>query len=482
MKLNSIQIERYRSIENIAFKIEELKDKSYSYGLIGVNEAGKSSFLKAIGLKDGLKNAKGETLPLQKDFRERTNPITLTYRYTLSKAELKLAKDYLRSIYTEWNIEKFDFSQINIIYVFDFPNPTQPKSIVKIESILEDNVIKELIEDNILPFILPRIHKTIFWTAEERFLISNPINLADFANDPDGISVPLKNCFSMAGMQSSESIVQRVSLIAESTERESLKEDLSTAVTDHINSVWKDHPIKITFDISDGLINFHVHDLNAKGKAKTADQRSDGFAQFVSFLLTISAQNKNQELTNTILLIDEPETHLHPRAQEDLLTEIISITQNIRNNIVFFATHSNYLIDKKDLSRNYKVTKGVNGGSKKEVTELEKFDTKSSTYAGVTYEVFDIPSTDYHNELYSKLHEQYLNQDSADDKRSRIQNFDENFLHKEKALPKDKPWKGIPKSSTWPTYIRNCIHHPDSNNIYTEVDIRNSIEKLKSYL
>src|SRR5690606_22502428 len=117
------------------------------------------------------------------------------------------------------------------------------------------------------------------------------------------------------------------------------------------------HPIKITFKIMDGHINFHVKDIDSKGKAQTSDMRSDGFKQFVSFLLTIAAENKNEELKNTILLLDEPETHLQPKAQEYLLTQLIGITNNNKNNIVFFATHSNYMIDKKDLGKYYRIEK-----------------------------------------------------------------------------------------------------------------------------
>lgn len=163
-----------------------------------------------------------------------------------------------------------------------------------------------------------------------------------------------------------------------------------------------------------------------------------------------------------------------------MLKEIISITQNNRNNIAFFATHSNYLIDKKDLSRNYKVYKSIDDKSK-EKTDIKRFDKKFSTYASVTYEVFDIASTDYHSELYSRLHEQYQDQDPENIQRAQVRDFDTNFLHKNKKLSQDKPWKGNPKSITLPTYIRNCINHPDNGNKYTEEELRQSIGTLMSF-
>ena len=54
MKLKSINLKNYRSVEDIIFHIKENNDKSFTYGLIGVNEAGKSSVLKGIALIDNL--------------------------------------------------------------------------------------------------------------------------------------------------------------------------------------------------------------------------------------------------------------------------------------------------------------------------------------------------------------------------------------------------------------------------------------------
>jgi len=482
MKLESVTIKNYRSIEEISFNISQLDDNTFTYGLIGVNEAGKSTILKALALKDGLKNEKGEKLPLSKDFKDKAKDIEIEYIYLLEKEERQGAKDILISETTDIVVDNIDLSIAKYITSFNISAPSETLESVEIINVNDENDKKAIIEEKLRVFISKKTHESIFWTAEDRYLISQPINLSQFATDPENISIPLKNCFALAGINGKEEIQKKVGLIIESTEREQLKTELSEKVSEHINKAWPKHPIKITFDISDGLINFHVHDEGAKGKAKTADQRSDGFKQFVSFLLTISAQSRNGELSNSILLLDEPETHLHPQAQEDLLKELIKITDNQRNNIVFFATHSNYMIDKDDLSRNYKIFKNPNKKTEKEKTEKEQFDKKASTYAGVTYQVFDIASTDYHNELYSKLHETYQDADLSDEKRCGILNFDTNFFANEKKLEKDKPWKGKVKQATLPTYIRNCIHHSDNGDKYKDDDLRKSIELMLSYL
>lgn len=480
MKLEKVTIRNYRSIEEVSFDIQSLNDETFTYGLIGVNEAGKSTILKALALKDGLKNENGEVLPLAKDFKDKTSAIEIDYFYILEKSEIKEAKDYLTTAVPSLKTNNFDLSSVRYSISFEHSAPSEALESILVESVANENESKSIIEEKLRTFVSGKTHSSIFWTAEDKYLISKPINLAQFATKPADISIPLKNCFALAGMADQAAIQKRIALISESTEREQLETELGEEVTRHINASWSKHPIKITFDISDGLINFHVHDTNTKGKAKTADQRSDGFKQFVSFLLTVSAQNKNNELSNSILLLDEPETHLHPQAQEDLLRELVKITQNKNNNIVFFATHSNYMIDKKDLSRNYKVSKKPNKKTEKEKTEISKFEQKASTYASVTYDVFEISSTDYHNELYDRFRANYGEENDKD--AVGISAFDSGYFVNKKKLKKKYPLKKEKNKITLPTYIRNCIHYPDNQEKDFDILLLESIKLLQSYI
>lgn len=242
----------------------------------------------------------------------------------------------------------------------------------------------------------------------------------------------------------------------------------------------------------DGNINFHVRDVSAKSKAQTSDMRSDGFKQFISFLLTISAENKNEELQNTILLLDEPETHLHPKAQEYLLTQLIDITNNKKNNVAFFATHSNYMIDKKDLSRYYRVDK-MKDKNGDEYSEIEQFSKKPTSYAEVSYEVFDILDEQYHNELYDKLRDWYVRDSNSKEKDTSkhietigINPFDEQYFKQIKKLTKDCKDTSKPSGSTakvtLPTFVRNCIHYPINKKNDFDEKLKTSIDLLRGYL
>ena len=455
MKLKNIRIQNYRSIEDITFDIEKLADGSYTYGFIGVNEAGKSSILKAIALKDG-------HFPLSpKDFKNRDKDVFISFRYFLEKSDEAIKADLITED------DEADFDEIEYSISYNFSTPTKP--IKSYLGITKDK--SEILLDNAETILAEQ--ETIFWTYEEKFLISNPINLESFSNSPESVSVPLKNCFLLAGFENIKETITNIK--GDSTEKQYLQEKLGMEVTKHIQSVWPNHPIEITFDIDGGVINFHVKDTGVS-RAKTASQRSDGFRQFVSFLLTISAENKNDELSNTILLLDEPETHLHPQAQIHLLNELNRISTNNRNNIVLFATHSNFMIDKKDLSRNYRVVK------ESDKTLIHRFEKQSSTYASITYDVFGIATSDFHNELYSKLHDNFLESCTESNPSNAIKHFDEAYFHQQKGLKKTFHLKTTPNAATLPTYIRNCIHHPDKGRDYNDEQLRTSIELMITYL
>lgn len=471
MKLQSVQISNYRSIEDASLEMLALSDNSQTYGLIGVNEAGKSSLLKALAMKDGVVEVS------VKDFRDKSKNVEVVFNYKFDESELP-------KVYELWNANTLDISfasqniefesmDIQFKYTFKYARPSEPTSTFVIPQLAEESESNVLFFISMISEILADAHKTIFWTADDNYLISKPIALNVFAQDPDSVSIPLKNCFSLAGITD---ISARIGRLSDSTEIELLQTELGESVTSHIKVVWPKHPITITFLITDGQIHFHVKDNGAGGRAKTADQRSDGFKQFVSFLLTVSAQNKNEELANTILLLDEPETHLHPQAQEYLLSELVKITKNARNNIVFFATHSNYMIDKSNLGRNLKVFK-LN-----DFTSHTQFDSRATSYAGVTYEVFDILNTDYHNELYGILHSRYQEELPEDPNKAGIKNFDTGYLKNILNLPLDKPWKGNPFQVTLPTFVRNCIHHPEAGSTYTQEELRHSIETLRAQI
>lgn len=476
MNLVEISINNFRSIKDAVLKIEEVQG-SKTFALLGINESGKTSFLKALSLIDT------DDISYPVDFNDRTHGVEIMVTYVLSDEDKKAL---IKNLANAFQFPKSVLSRIIVNSVTIgkyFPAIVNGESeiyesIEFEETTLEDYTLvnKEIVRrnknDESLAFDLGNFfskhfdqyfykisHRFVLWRSSPKYIILDKINLSQFALRPEEISVPLFNCFKLAGIDSDE-INESLRGLTDIGEIANLESKLSLSTTKYVNTVWIDHPIKILFKINNGEISFLIEDKGIKHKAKTPRQRSDGFRQFISFLLTLSVENYNDELQNTTLLIDEPETHLHPPAQINLLDELIRISCNGNNNLVFFATHSNYMIDKVCLERNIRIEKNKGGN-----TSLKCIEKKSSTYAEVNFEVFNISTTDYHNELYGFIEE------NAKEK-----------LHK---LTKDKKWINAKKNQeelvSLSTYIRHSIHHPENklNKPYTESQLRKSIETLR---
>jgi predicted ATP-dependent endonuclease of OLD family len=465
MKLQQIEIQNFKSIENVKIEIKQNIDTTFTFGLIGENEAGKSSILKAIGIIDNLNEIEIKRI----DFLDKEKSIIIIFDYELENKEQEELISSVISLNPESKIESFN--KIRLQFEINIDNLTNVQESLIIKTPKKSYNIALNPNTELTTYIKEKRHRTVFWSFDDKYLISKEIDLPSFFRNPDAISIPLKNCFKLADFNDDLSNIN--TLLIDSTEREEIREKLSDAVTKHLKRVWKKHKVKITFDITPTTLNFHIKDEETKNKAKTIEQRSDGFRQFISFLLTISAENTNSDFKNTILLLDEPETHLHPKAQEDLLQEFIEITKK-DNNILFFATHSNYLIDKNNIERNAKILKI------EDKTTIEWFKKQKSTYASVNYEVFGIASSDFHNEMYDYLRDKYSEEENISD--LGINRFDEEFLKQNKKLKKDKPNKDIENSVTLPTYVRNCIHYPSNKSKRFDDYLVQSIEMLKNYV
>lgn len=476
MKLTQININNFRCIQSVTFDVEPIDD-GHTYTLLGINESGKSSFLKAISLID---NGKAE---YPEDFFDDQEPIEISLKYKMTEHEIKDLKEALSE---KHHFDKFLLQELEIeevkIRVLYAPNINPAKEILEILHLKkpsfafytyanktvqrkqkdvadqDDLDLYIFFEDFFEDYFWNLAHKITFWKSTPEYLLLDEIDLDVFSTSLQKTSVPLFNCFGLAGIKE---IKKEITKLKSSVARQNLSDLLSDSVTKHINKVWPEHQISIKFNINNNKLTFLVEDRDVKFKVKTTGQRSDGFRQFISFLLTLSAENLNEKLSNAILLLDEPETHLHPSAQLNLMDELIKLSKNKNNNIVFFATHSNYMIDKEQIDRCFKVIK-----KKNDTTYLEKILRVYTSYSEVNYEVFGIATSDYHNELYGYLED----------------------VNKEKLhlLPKIKDWFNEKKQQTeqvsLSTFIRHSIHHPEnkSNKKYTEADLKRSIQTLRS--
>ena len=122
-------------------------------------------------------------------------------------------------------------------------------------------------------------------------------------------------------------------------------------------------------------VNFYVE--TKKGQPLPPKQRSKGLIWFLSLWLELKAQDI--EHNDLVLLLDEPDQHLHVKAQKDILkliNKLASEDKNKKGDQIFYATHSPYLIEVDYLSRIKLVLNTENEGTKIEDIVTSKIDTE----------------------------------------------------------------------------------------------------------
>ena len=475
MNLKKILIENYKSIDKLEIPISRING-SQTFSLLGVNETGKSSILKAISFIDKMELAH----PI--DFHSTDKPVIIIFCYELEAFE---KNDLIKHFETTYEAPETFLRQLEVksLELKKVLNNVSPVTEIKIQSLeykkeiiskfkfeggkivpegeTESEInLTDFFNTNLPNYFWEEIHSIVFWKSEPKYLISNAINLQQFSANPKTVSIPLINCFELIGITETE-IKTEIDKLNNPASIHNLEQRLNDKVTEHIKKVWNGHPILIKFKINSNTISLLVEDEGVNYDAKVTSQRSDGFRQFISFLLTVSIENSNDKLNYTILLLDEPETHLHPTAQLNLRDELLRISKKRDdNNIVFYATHSNYLIDKSNLNRSFKITKENNTK-----TKIEKISKVQSSYSEINFEIFDIPTNDFHNELYGFI--------KANDN------------SKLNSLVEDRNWintkTGNTQQVSLPTFIRHSIHHPENtqNRKFTETQLKKSINILR---
>lgn len=233
---------------------------------------------------------------------------------------------------------------------------------------------------------------------------------------------------------------------------EKIKKELSNKNLENAINKFKEisgHSLKL--DFIDNYLPFKKANLVVETPSNMQiDLASLGSGYEMMFSLIYSFYMSKQSGKKLIILIDEPELHLHPRLQEKFVDFILEISKESQ---VILTTHSPLLI--KQLSYNENVKNIV---LKKE-KEVKEFDERKLSYISsneTNYLAFDLPSEEYHNELYESLMEKYSTSNG-------IKRFDNEFFIQQKKEDKIYPWEKQPNQVSIHTFIRNQIHHRKDN-------------------
>ena len=400
MILKSVKILGYKSIDEIEFSMEKYNN-SFTKILLGKNGAGKSNILSALTALDLLKNETPVNFykvqnqqyePSRVEIVYCMEPETHNYQKFITE-HVDVSEKILKSIkivsachhvvldpddneYGEyWSFEYFPVCFDNIVY--------KPASNNQIAQLKEKTDIseeqrgeytafsEELFEKNIKPLLEQWCEKyevqVIYWKPDPQYLVENEVPLKEFAENISKYPL-VKNIFRLIGLDTKEDIANKISSMEKNSNlRAKLQHLLSKETTNYLNKKWKEHDdisIEVTIDAELNLL-IKVQDKDKDDNFYDMEDRSEGFKHFVSLLLTLSTDNDKNVLKNKLILIDEPENHLHPSGIRDMLQELLKIGQN---NYVFVSTHSDFMLDHNAKERHYIVSKKCGETNVKHIT------------------------------------------------------------------------------------------------------------------
>ena len=360
MRIARFEIRNYRAIDSIDI------DMNYSINpIIGVNESGKTSVLKAILCIDKKRDKlnKGNHLEYQNKYS--TKP---TYGSQVS-AEIYLDNSEIENLIkslklsTDSNdfkiVNKFNkkslfkisrlLSHANYPYDFEDPNLTENT---------RSKIAKHLVSQ--LPYILyfddfsDRVPNEIVFP--EDYQETGKLTRNKLREWQDIIEEIFRRA-NPEGLENDETPLQAYMNIEDKDRKDDVLSDIEDELNTEIISEWKrikksgkafaDDSEKLNLVLqNDGKrFLFKVRDKSNQDKRRTftIGERSKGFQWFFNYMIKLKYNpNYKKKLENSIFLLDEPGSYLHSAAQTELLNELNRVSDK---NIIVYCTHSQYLLN-----------------------------------------------------------------------------------------------------------------------------------------
>ena len=393
MYISKAKIENFKSIKEIEIPFDKVGD-SYTKIFVGINESGKSNILQALSYFDVPK--------VEADFDQFCNQkmiddkkvcdIYFTLEYEDGEAEA-MHKAIGEAIGTDIdfkiaisNIDKNVFlkkDESSFQYIYDYDVDLYEQNLyIKVAKVSGKDVIsiveeerngyelltndnfRDYFGDVVLQFIKEHEPAVSIWKPSSKYLLYDA-DLNTFKNNLDS-NKPLYNIFKLSGYEDDAAISGAINTVTSSRNRSILQSKLNDSLNEYIGKVWS-NSIDLIIEITEtGKFSLLIKDKGNENKHDrlSITARSQGAQHFLSLILSLSLETKNQERKNELILIDEPEVHLHPSGIRDLAKELLKIG---RDNFVFLATHSPFMIDKSHKERHFIVKK-----DKKATTELKR--------------------------------------------------------------------------------------------------------------
>lgn len=200
------------------------------------------------------------------------------------------------------------------------------------------------------------------------------------------------------------------------------------------------------------------------------------------FTLIYSFYLSKQSGKKLIILIDEPELHLHPSLQEKFVDFLIEISKESQ---IIMISHSPLLVKQLMYNTYVKVFILKIIEEKPQIVGVKEKVLPYISANEINYLAFNLPTIEYHNELYGYIQEKVEKYKQVDL---------DNWLHSECSIKKDKLWQkekdgkieGEAFNITIQTFIRNKIHHPENKTMqkssFSNDELKKTLDKMRDIL
>lgn len=244
---------------------------------------------------------------------------------------------------------------------------------------------------------------------------------------------------------------------------------------------FKNKKVNLYFDNSQENLMSDISEvvgIDGNIEMPKSDKYSSGEQELILRLEAI----RNRVSSNLdMILIDEPETSLHPKWQLQIIPFILKILKDNnsgeRDLQLFVASHSENILKSVFSMDDTLIVRLYNDGNEIKSQSITNMDTKldNLTLAEIQYLVFDVPSIEYHNQLYGKLYK-YCNENQSCVEEYLKKLYETNSTY----ILNPYNYARHNNIETLPTYIRNASSHTEnSNRQYNEIDLKKSIEILR---
>jgi len=413
MRLQSFRVKNYRSvIDSDVVKLSELDNVSV---FAGQNESGKSSLLRALYDYE-LGEFESDSLP----FSTESNPVqsvSCTYKVEAADDLLEFLSEALLENYKIQIVEgeKFlDKGKIDNIKEFTLTRTKEGEKKLLDIDVNTFNIFRSAILDKPSQEVASAEGETVAEVVKEKYVVIADEGNAEVASmfwsytpkiiffddfcdllpDKIFISALSEKVTTTKGYKAVKNLekILGTDLTLKDAETDAVRRTKESKENNEISINFQEDwgqrihgenkvLVKYNFEKRTGAgeagsyINFFVE--TKEGQLLSPKQRSKGLIWFLSLWLELKAQDI--EHNDLVLLLDEPDQHLHVKAQKDILKLInkLAIAQaDKKGDQIIYSTHSPYLIEVEHLGRIKLILNTEIQGTKIEDISTSKINTE----------------------------------------------------------------------------------------------------------